>query len=335
MTRSSLAVAVLAGWLSPGLAHAAFQIQQLYSNADGSIQFVLLRETAGEDGHDQWAGRSLVASQGDRSRTYVFPRNLPHPSTANRAVLVATQGYTAAPAYAPEFRLVTPDYVVPDRFLPTEGGTVTFADTDRMTYAALPRDGFSAVHRTGATIRDNAAQNYGGGAASLPVLPVMAIEFHNAALDHYFISNLAPDIDALDSGRIAGWSRTGQGFRVWPISLGFLETVCRFYIPPEHGDSHFFSASKSECGKVASQIGTDPNYSGYILETADAFSVALPDSTGTCASYWVPVFRLWNERADSNHRYTTDPQVKAQMIARGYVAEGDGPDAVAMCSPID
>jgi hypothetical protein len=41
------------------------------------------------------------------------------------------------------------------------------------------------------------------------------------------------------------------------------------------------------------------------------------------------------ERAcDSNHRYTTDPVVKAQMQAIGYIAEGYGPNAVAMCAPI-
>ena len=31
----------------------------------------------------------------------------------------------------------------------------------------------------------------------------------------------------------------------------------------------------------------------------------------------------------------SDAAIKAQMIARGYVAEGYGPDAVAMCAPLD
>ncbi len=62
--------------------------------------------------------------------------------------------------------------------------------------------------------------------------------------------------------------------------------------------------------------------------------IALPNLlTGACASSTVPVFRLWNARADSNHRYTTDPTVKAAMIARGYIAEGYGPDGVIMCAP--
>ena len=78
---------------------------------------------------------------------------------------------------------------------------------------------------------------------------------------------------------------------------------------------------------------TDPNYSGYILESSEAFFVSTPFEDGSCAYMWKPVYRLWNQRADSNHRYTTDPAIKAQMITRGYVAEGVGADGVAMCSP--
>jgi hypothetical protein len=55
--------------------------------------------------------------------------------------------------------------------------------------------------------------------------------------------------------------------------------------------------------------------------------------TGACPMGTIPVYRLWNQRADSNHRYTTDAAIKAQMIANGYVAEGYGPDSVIMCAP--
>ena len=59
----------------------------------------------------------------------------------------------------------------------------------------------------------------------------------------------------------------------------------------------------------------------------------LPDLvTGACPAGYVPVYRLWNQRADSNHRYTTDPGIKAYMQSKDYVAEGYGPDAVAMCT---
>jgi len=38
----------------------------------------------------------------------------------------------------------------------------------------------------------------------------------------------------------------------------------------------------------------------------------------------------WRPIPPSNYRYTTDPAIKAAMIARGDVAEG----YVAMCSPL-
>ena len=69
---------------------------------------------------------------------------------------------------------------------------------------------------------------------------------------------------------------------------------------------------------------------GY--EARDVMYVALPEPvTGECPPGTQKVYRMWNNRADSNHRYTADPGVKAAMIARGYVAEGYGPDAVIMC----
>jgi hypothetical protein len=54
--------------------------------------------------------------------------------------------------------------------------------------------------------------------------------------------------------------------------------------------------------------------------------------TGACPSTTVPVYRVWNQRADSNHRYVTSRALRDQMVARGYVAEGYGPDAVIMCA---
>jgi hypothetical protein len=330
-------LALLVAAFAAGAALAAapsFQISEVFSNADGTVQFVQLREMSGLNGQNALAGQTLTVTRGARINTFVIPTDLPHAQTANHAVLLVTAGYLQVPGNYPEFKAVVPDYIMPNQFLPAEGGTVNFAGVDTFTYPALPRDGFSAVYRSGNTIRDNNVQNYGGASASLPVVPVIAFEYYNITLDHYFISDLAPDIDALDSGRITGWSRTGKTFKVWPISMGFLENVCRYYIPEEHGNSHFFSASKVECAAVAAKIGVDPNYSGYILETPEAFSVALPDGSGICPNNWQAVYRLWNNRADSNHRYTTDIAVKAAMLARGYVAEGYGPNAVSMCSPI-
>ena len=44
-----------------------------------------------------------------------------------------------------------------------------------------------------------------------------------------------------------------------------------------------------------------------------------------------PVFRLWNGRADTNHRYTTRLDLRATMIDHGWISEGYGPLGVAFC----
>ena len=73
----------------------------------------------------------------------------------------------------------------------------------------------------------------------------------------------------------------------------------------------------------------------FVYEAPDVFHIALPDTTtGACPAATKTVYRLWNNRVDSNHRYTADASVKAQMQARGYVAEGYGPDAAIMCAPL-
>jgi DNA-binding beta-propeller fold protein YncE len=154
-----------------------------------------------------------------------------------------------------------------------------------------------------------------------------AVEYYNAALDHYFVSALAADIAALDSGALRGWTRTGLAFNAYLEPAAGASPVCRFYLPPQSGDSHFYSASPAECAEVRAR------FPSFVLEAADVMHVALPDTaSGACPPDTVRVYRLWNNRADSNHRYTTDPNVKAQMLARGYVAEGYGPDAVIMCA---
>ena len=78
---------------------------------------------------------------------------------------------------------------------------------------------------------------------------------------------------------------------------------------------------------------TFPSFSGYIEEHAAAFFVTAPDATGACPMNTVPVFRLWNQRFDSNHRYATSPAIVAQMKARNYVVEGAQPNLAAMCAP--
>jgi hypothetical protein len=171
-------------------------------------------------------------------------------------------------------------------------------------------------------------------AFATPVSAEIVVEYYHAGLDHYFMTPLASEIAALDAGRFFGWGRTGFTFESFPAPAAGTNPVCRFYIPPESGDSHFFSASPDECSAVREKMRTNPAYAGYTEETSAEFYIALPDiTTGACPSGTRPVYRVWNQRVDSNHRYTTDRATRDAMIARGYRSEGYGSLGVAMCTP--
>ena len=164
---------------------------------------------------------------------------------------------------------------------------------------------------------------------------VDAIEYYHAGLDHYFVTANPDEIAHLDAGYFSGWQRTGQQFTVGdpaaPLPGG--SPVCRFYGNPLFGlDSHFYSASPAECAAVLQNF---PD--AWQLEAYNVFQVYLPDAlTGACPAGTVPIYRAWNGRSDSNHRYTTSASIQAAMIAKGYVAEGYGSPSmpVAMCSPV-
>ena len=324
-----------------GAGFESWKIDEIYSNADGTRQYVVLKESQGQNGMNKLAGRSMTATHAGVTKTFTFGLDLPDAVTANRRVLIATYGVAAT-------GLITPDYVMPDRFLPTDGGTLDFAGVDSRSYPNLPTDGDSAIFAARLPLPPtghNTATNFAGVSASLSHDLVTVVEFYNRQLDHYFISPLAPDIDALDTGRFAGWERTGLTFQAYPVEpsecgwqpppgncVGF-NPVCRFFIPPQHGNSHFFSAAPADCDFILAHTTTDPSFSGYIYETPSAFVMTLANTTtGACPPNTVPVYRLWNQRFDSNHRFTIDPVVKAQMVARGYVAEGYGTDAANMCA---
>jgi hypothetical protein len=157
---------------------------------------------------------------------------------------------------------------------------------------------------------------------------VRLVEFYNAAQDHYFVTAAPNEIADLDAGVHPGWERTGLSFNVNASDVDGANPVCRFYIPPALGDSHFYSASADEC------LRTRQRFPGFVLESAAAFRIGLPDtSVGACPARTIPVYRLWDGRVDSNHRYTTDAQTRQHMRSVGWIAEGYGDDQVIMCAP--
>jgi photosystem II stability/assembly factor-like uncharacterized protein len=159
------------------------------------------------------------------------------------------------------------------------------------------------------------------------VVPV--VEYYHAMLDHYFITSNASEIALLDYGVPAGWTSTGLQFNARADGAGGASPVCRFY-STAFGDrgTHFYTPFGFECALLRPDAH-------WTLESEAAFHIAVPSGDGVCAAGLSPVYRLFNNGHGGapNHRYTTDPAVRAKMIADGWVAEGFGPDAVQMCAP--
>jgi secreted trypsin-like serine protease len=157
-------------------------------------------------------------------------------------------------------------------------------------------------------------------------IPVVVTEFYNEAFDHYFITWVDAEAQKLISGATPGWKPTGLTFSAFANGRSGTSAVCRIYIPPGKGDGHFFGRDSAECD------GTTQRNPSFMLESSSFFHL-FPPTGGACAAGTVPVYRVFSNRTDVNHRYTTSRTVRDQMVAKGWVAEGDGPDAVVMCAP--
>ena len=101
------------------------------------------------------------------------------------------------------------------------------------------------------------------------------VEFYNAALDHYFITWIAAEIAALDDGTvIKGWKRTGKAFATLTAARDDTSPICRFYIPPNLGNSHFFGRGTTECNGTAAANPTfvleDPAFMHMVIPAAGA-----------------------------------------------------------------
>ena len=165
----SLATALVA--LPARATFHTFVINEIFSNADGSIQYVVLHESLGMNGQSTLTGHALTAVQGmGMPNNYAFPIDLPGGScdsyygcmpanTANKFVLIATTGFAA-------LHIVTPDYIIPNGFLPLTNGTINYAGVDQVSYASLPTDGVTAISRAGMAM-PNLATNFAGATGSV------------------------------------------------------------------------------------------------------------------------------------------------------------------------
>jgi hypothetical protein len=139
-------------------AHASahlWNITEIYSNSSGTLQFIEMFTTSTGQSNFVTA-RSIQVSNGVTTNTFNVPSTTLAGSTANRNLLFGTAGIQAAGGPAP-------DFIIPNNFLFTTGGNITFFGAGDGPYTALPIDGTSS-RVWGSNVNNvvNSPSNYAG-----------------------------------------------------------------------------------------------------------------------------------------------------------------------------
>ena len=141
---------------TPALAgHHLWDITEIYSNGDGSVQFV---ELFTADNNEQGVGPFNVTASGNTASFGGV--NLPTSATANTWILMATSNF------ASQSGGITPDYLLPTHFFNTGGGTMNYAGVDIWAYGKVPTDGVNSLQRNGSTAV-NSPRNFAGASGSV------------------------------------------------------------------------------------------------------------------------------------------------------------------------
>jgi hypothetical protein len=310
------------------------RIAKLYSTLDGTVQLVELEIVRVGDTPLVLAGRNMTVTD-RRGNTRSFHLNGAADGVANRPTLlimasVWLDDMTVADGWWQGYA----DLPMPRYFLPIDGGKLSIEGMDEITFERLPSDGRSALNRDGTV----APAKFEWG--SFDSVYTVVREFHHPLWDHYFMTNRVDEVRLLVSGALTGWQPTGKALYLYSRKLGpQFFPVCRYMLQRPDRVSHFFSALANECTVVA-------NDSNNVLETDSAFYAGLPSDNGSCdasativfangsSSYGkvgAPIYRLWNAKADTNHRYVASKVDRDTMIASGWISEGYGVDGVEMC----
>ncbi len=133
-----------------------WRIVSIYSNPDGSLQYIQLLSST--EGQGVLGGHRIVATpqNGSESKIFEFPNNITG-STLNRFLLLATDNLASLPGG------IEADFVIPAGFLPLTGGSLVFEGADSFQYTAgqLPKNGSQALSRTQGAVTA-AVQNFIG-----------------------------------------------------------------------------------------------------------------------------------------------------------------------------
>lgn len=164
MTIAALASFLLMSLPAFGSGHT-WRINEMFSNPDGTIMFIELKECCG--GANETALNNKVISNTTLGNSYTIIGNiLPFPicnCTSSAHFLLATQGFADLPG-AP-----IPDRIMPvyaGGFLNLAGDTLNYSVYDPHVHGAIPTDGIGSLQRDG-SITVNSPTNLAGDTASV------------------------------------------------------------------------------------------------------------------------------------------------------------------------
>ncbi|MGI9457498.1 MAG: hypothetical protein ACR2NU_13120 [Aeoliella sp.] len=134
-----------------------WEIQEVYSNSDGSVQFIELFTNFNSQ---QFVGGQSITTATD-GNTFTFPnQNSPSPTSLHH-LLFATPGFASLPGG------VTPNYTIPVNFFDPGGDTINFVGADFVIFASAPTDNINSLNFPGGTVATNSPTNYAGDEGSL------------------------------------------------------------------------------------------------------------------------------------------------------------------------
>ncbi|HEY8492598.1 MAG TPA: hypothetical protein VIN04_01825 [Myxococcota bacterium] len=160
--RPMLAAVLLAALAAAGPARAAFhlwKVEEVFSSADGTVQFVEL-SNAFDDEHFIEGHEVRVRAGGTTIASFAFPGHLEEDETAGRTLLLAPPGFATRAG-------VAPDYEIPAGFVDLAQATaVAFDALDELPLAGLPLAGRRSLNR-GGVVADATPRNFAGVEGSL------------------------------------------------------------------------------------------------------------------------------------------------------------------------
>ena len=180
------------------------RINELYSDASGRMQFIEL--TIGPGGApDWWKGVALTSSHNGITNLLTFRFSQPGWTFEKATMLLATQAFADNSG-------VRPDFIIPDQFLFSLGGTLKYGDMDAFDYPSLlSADSRSSVSRDG-TATEPSPRTWQDISAPLPE-PLPLTGAANDAIQAW---------NALQTAEARGGDHTinaGLGYDMWAYPL--------------------------------------------------------------------------------------------------------------------